>query len=101
MMTTVDDAIAIGEARLPELASEVQRTGRPRILAGIGGADLILLPLAHYEELIEAVDIATGLLQGTADIAAGRVVSNVEAQEFLRAAIRDAARSSGDGRSPG
>jgi PHD/YefM family antitoxin component YafN of YafNO toxin-antitoxin module len=89
------EATAASQVDLAELAAEIRRTGRPKVLTTGGSGDLVVLTLARYEELQEALDVALALLRGEADVAAGRVYSNEEAQEYLRAAIKEATNPPG------
>src|SRR5918911_763721 len=88
------DTVPISHTSLVDLAVEIGRTGRPKVLTRDGVGELIVLPLREYEQLREAMEVASALLRGDADVAAGRVVSNDEAQDLLRASIKAAAGSS-------
>lgn len=83
---------------LAQLVTQIRQTGRAQIPDRDGIGPLVVLPLADYEQLLESVDVALGLLEGVEDIAAGRVVDDAEAQQFLIDAINGAAQTPRDKR---
>ncbi|MGH2350762.1 MAG: hypothetical protein ACRDJN_04010 [Chloroflexota bacterium] len=92
--TTPIETVPIAETSLMQLAEDIRRTGRPKVITGEGTGDLVMLPLADYEDLRESLEIMAGLLRGEVDIAAGRLLSNEDAQRIFRATIQAAAQAS-------
>jgi PHD/YefM family antitoxin component YafN of YafNO toxin-antitoxin module len=90
-MNTADEAVPIAQADLTELSAEIRRTRLPRRIAQPGAGDLILLEARAYDELQEAIAIANALLSGADEVAAGRTISDDEAQATFKAAIEAAA----------
>jgi PHD/YefM family antitoxin component YafN of YafNO toxin-antitoxin module len=88
-MNTADEAVPIAQADLIELSAEIRRTRLPRRITQPGAGDLILLEARAYDELQEA--IANALLRGADEVAAGRTISDDEAQATFKAAIAAAA----------
>jgi PHD/YefM family antitoxin component YafN of YafNO toxin-antitoxin module len=86
-----EDVVAISEADLLALSDEIRRTERPKVITRDGAADLVVLSVAGYEDLVEGLEVARGLLRGEADVAAGRVHTHEEAMAYFRAGL-DAAR---------
>jgi hypothetical protein len=87
-----DDSPEGNDVDLSRLSAELYETRRPKVLRGEKARDLVVLTAPDYDELTESLEVAAGLLRGDADIAAGRVHSNEEVQEWLRTKIREAAR---------
>ena len=87
-----DNAPQVNDVDLSRLSAELYETRRPKVLRGEKSRDLVVLAAPDYDELTESLEVAAGLLRGDADVAAGRVHSNEEVQEWLRTKIREAAR---------
>jgi prevent-host-death family protein len=97
-MNLAEDLVEISQADLSELSREVHRTGRPKLITKEGVGDLVVLAVTEYEEMREAIEVASALLEGDADIAAARLHSNAEAQDILRDRMAKAVQPVGNGR---
>ena len=86
-----EDTIPIAEANLLALSDEIRRTRKPKVITRDGAADLVVLSVAGYEDLVEGLEVARGLLRGEADVAAGRIHTHEEAMAHVRAGL-DAAK---------
>jgi PHD/YefM family antitoxin component YafN of YafNO toxin-antitoxin module len=94
MMNLAKDLVEISQASLPDLSAEVHEKG-PKLVTKDGVGDLVVLAVEDYEEMVESLEVAAGLLRGEADLAAGRTRSNADVQELLRARIASAAQPGG------
>jgi prevent-host-death family protein len=63
------------------LLEQVQRTGRPVVIAETGKPAVVMLTAERYEWLVHLVNLARLLNEGEADIRAGRVRP---LEEFIR-----------------
>ncbi len=90
-MNLAEDLVDVSQADLRKLSAEIEQTGRPKLVTRNGIGDLVLLPVADYEDLKDSLEVAQGLLRGGQDLAAGKVRSNAEVQERLRARMAAAA----------
>lgn len=90
MMTAPDDAVPIVQANLIELTAELRRTQRPQRIRSQDGGELVIVQAEDYDQMHEALEIANSLLQSMADIAAGRTISDDEAQALFKAKIQQA-----------
>lgn len=97
-MNLAEDLVDLAQADLKQLSVEIRETGRPKLVTRDGVGDLVLLPVADYEELKDSLEIAAGLLRGEQDLAAGRVSGNDAVQQRLRARIAATARSGNEPR---
>jgi prevent-host-death family protein len=55
------------------IVRQVRRTGRPVVLTAEGKADVVVMDARMYEEHLKAMNLSRLLVEGEADIAAGRV----------------------------
>ena len=82
------------KSRGAEIVRQVNTTGRPVVLTRHGRGVAVLVSLERYEELERAVDraeVQRALLEGEADVEAGRLVPHEQVMSKLkRWAGRDA-----------
>lgn len=71
-------------ANAAELIEQVKESGRPLVLTQRGHSAAVVLDVAHYENMIDELELLRDVRTAVQEIEAGKGISNREAKAELR-----------------
>jgi prevent-host-death family protein len=87
----VEDIIPVTKVRdnLSAIIDRARETKRPIIVTQNGSAAVVLIDAAQYQKVMEERDFLRGILEGEADIRAGRVHTQDEVNAHIDAILNE------------